>query len=211
MGHDTPIRATVLVVEDDSSSGSFVTGVLERGGYRPVWVASAERASERLARIDFDILLTTIQLPGRSALDLLEEQHRARPEMAMAIMTSGSDREIERRAFALGADEFFEKPLEPSCFLDRMDALAERQRRTGRRPIDVAGFRREPPAGRYPRWSSATSPDADADSRWRLGHDGLAAEGFALWASVAPAVSRVASDAGPVFTPATEAASTTGH
>jgi DNA-binding response OmpR family regulator len=122
---------SVLVVEDDESSAVFVTRVLERAGFRPSWATDAEEAAVMMNGASYDLLLTDFRLPGRSGLELVQETRSAQPEMGIAVMTSYNERGLERRARALGADDFFEKPLTPATLVARLVELSDRMERSG--------------------------------------------------------------------------------
>ncbi len=49
---------------------------------------SAEEALELLAESTVDVLLTDIELPGESGLDLAEKAHIALPEMKIVMLTT---------------------------------------------------------------------------------------------------------------------------
>ncbi len=123
----------VLVVEDDESTALFVTTVLARHGFDAAWVSDAEQASARLDAEPFDVLLADYRLPGRSGMDLARETRLARPGIAIAVMTSFAESDIELAARSNGADDFFEKPLHSSNLVSRIGDLVTRSRASGAR------------------------------------------------------------------------------
>jgi len=73
-------------------------------------VASVERALERLEESPFDAVLTDLNMPVRSGLDLLLEL-RTRPfAPPVVVMTGSGDDVLIARARELGAQRILRKP-----------------------------------------------------------------------------------------------------
>ena len=82
-------QVTVLVVEDDADTALFVRTVLERRGGMAVVVAhEAMAALAEATRRPPDVVLTDIQLPGMSGLELLGELRRLAPGVPVVVMTA---------------------------------------------------------------------------------------------------------------------------
>jgi CheY-like chemotaxis protein len=118
----------VLVVEDDESTALFVTRVLARNGLDASWVTDAEQASRRLESEFFDVLLADFRLPGRDGIELARDTRQSQPSMGIAVMTSFAETSTEDAARSNGADDFFEKPLQSSNFVSRIQDLVARSR-----------------------------------------------------------------------------------
>ncbi|WP_170294852.1 response regulator [Roseospira navarrensis] len=124
--------ASVLVVEDDGDLRAVLARALHRAGHDVTEAADGAIALARLDQGDsFDLILTDLEMPGRSGLEVIaagKRAGRARPVIAM----SGKGRpigvglDIARRA---GADAVLAKPFR----LSAMRGLAERLL-AGRRP-----------------------------------------------------------------------------
>jgi DNA-binding response OmpR family regulator len=109
----TDRRTRVLVVEDDLACRILAALLLERAGYAPTAVATVERALERLEHEGTDIVLTDLQLPGESGLDLLLALRERRSATPAIVMTGSDDAELVSRAFELGATTVLRKPYSP--------------------------------------------------------------------------------------------------
>ena len=106
----TDFRPRVLVVDDDLAARILAALLLEQAGYAPTAVATVSRALERLDREGTDLVVTDLQLPGESGLDLLlalRERHSATP---VIVMTGSDDAELIKRVFDLGARTVLRKP-----------------------------------------------------------------------------------------------------
>src|SRR6478609_5032002 len=79
----------VLVVEDDADTAQYVRTVLERRGGMHVTVAHEPMSAlAEVAAHQFDVVLTDIQMPGMSGLELLGELRSRAPGTPVAVMTA---------------------------------------------------------------------------------------------------------------------------
>ncbi len=104
--------ARVLVVDDERAVATQVARRLEKDGAVCVTSHSGDEAHDRLAIGDFDVLVTDVQMPGRSGLELLDTAlHLAEPP-AVILMAADGDVAGSAGALARGADAFVRKPLD---------------------------------------------------------------------------------------------------
>ena len=123
-----PLR--VLVVDDSPTARLLITEALEAGARRrgrAIRITEATNAFEalrQLPRAVFDLVLTDVNMPTLSGLELIR-MIRARPEHRnLPVVAISTEREPDdaRRASEAGADGYVGKPFEPET-LDRL--LAE--------------------------------------------------------------------------------------
>jgi two-component system chemotaxis response regulator CheY len=127
-----PIK--VLVVDDSSTARLLITEALSASGKRRERALKISEAADgfealrQLPRGAFDLVLTDINMPTLSGLELIR-MIRARPEhRTLPIVAISTEREPDdaRRAREAGADGYLGKPFEPET-LDRLldDVLRE--------------------------------------------------------------------------------------
>ena len=134
----TDARTRVLVVEDDVDTAGFVRTVLERRGGMDVVVAGdAMTALAEVARQAPDVILTDIQMPGMSGLELLGELRSRAPGVPVAVMTAFASVDYAVEALRRDADEFFVKPVAAATLLERVAALVA----AGKARREAAGTR----------------------------------------------------------------------
>jgi DNA-binding response OmpR family regulator len=105
--------ATILVVEDDPTTRTFLADNLTADGYE-LLVADTARDGLRLLETKFpDLALVDVGLPDASGLDLLRRVRAAdglvsRVDPATPfVLVSGRDGELDRlRGFDRGADDY---------------------------------------------------------------------------------------------------------
>ncbi len=123
----TPYRA--LVVEDDLDVAEFVKLVLIKRAGMIVDVANdAEMAFGLLQQHEFDAMITDIEMPGASGLDLVARVRQLHPQLPIVVMTAHASVDYAVTALRHAADEFLSKPIASAYLVNRMTALAERGR-----------------------------------------------------------------------------------
>lgn len=116
---------TILIVEDDALLRDVAAETLRQEGYRTVEAADATEALVALdSHADIRLLVTDINMPGISGLDLVGMAGRRRPELKI-VVTSGRH--------ALGSDMlpdavvFLAKPYSASRFIGVVRSMLAEQ------------------------------------------------------------------------------------
>jgi DNA-binding response OmpR family regulator len=130
--------ATILVVEDDDATRTFLADNLTADGFE-LLVADCASDGIRLLETKFpDLALIDVGLPDGSGLDLVRRvrdadglSSRVDPRTPL-LLVSGRDSELDRiRGFERGADDYVCKPFSYPELRSRVAALL---RRAGQRP-----------------------------------------------------------------------------
>lgn len=130
----------VLVVDDDPDVALLVKTVLERRAGCIVETAEDGRSAiERIAALRPDVVVTDIEMPGLSGLELLAELRRTSPNVPVIVMTAHVSVEYAVSALRAQADEFLTKPLDNAKLVEAVTRLAAegRRRREEARPQEV--------------------------------------------------------------------------
>ena len=129
-------RFHVLVVEDDSDVAEYLRLVLvKKAGMQVAVAADLQAAADILRHLEFDVLLTDIELPGSSGLELATLARELVPSMSIAVMTAHTSTEHAVTARRCGADEFLVKPIRGTTLISTITGLA----RQGRERRSVPG------------------------------------------------------------------------
>ena len=72
------------------------------------------------------LILSDINMPGMSGLELLPKAKAARPDVPIVMITAYGDAETKRKALAGGAQGFFTKPLDFALLRSEIDTRIER-------------------------------------------------------------------------------------
>jgi len=138
----SPEPATILLVEDDDATRTFLADNLTADGYE-LLVARTAAEGLLLAEDRYpDLAIVDVGLPDASGLDLLERVRRAdgvasRVDRDLPVLVlSGRASELDRvRGFDRGADDYVAKPFGYAELRARIGALLRRseiRRRGGR-------------------------------------------------------------------------------
>ncbi|HTL12434.1 MAG TPA: response regulator, partial [Bdellovibrionota bacterium] len=101
----------VLVVDDEESIRTSLTGALSDEGYRVVTAASGELALERMRAERPDLVVLDIWMPGIDGLETLNRIRREWPDQTVIMMSGHGNIETAVKTTKLGAYDFVEKPL----------------------------------------------------------------------------------------------------
>jgi DNA-binding NtrC family response regulator len=115
----------VLIVEDNPSMLRTLTLFLERAGYDVVAVAEFQRALQLIEDELFDKLVTDLDLPGGTGLELVLTASSLRPNMRSVLMTGYSCSAIRKQAGELSLVEYMEKPFDPDELVAVLDVPDE--------------------------------------------------------------------------------------
>jgi len=107
-------RGRILLVDDEADLGEALTRVLcGKGGFDVVHELSSETALRHLQTGSWDPLITDIELPGMSGLDLLEHARQVAPGLPVAVLTGHPTVDYAVSALRNSAAEFLQKPIAP--------------------------------------------------------------------------------------------------
>ncbi|HSD81169.1 MAG TPA: response regulator transcription factor [Solirubrobacteraceae bacterium] len=148
--------ATILLVEDDDATRTFLADNLTADGY-DMLVADCARDGARLLETKFpDLLVLDIGLPDASGLDLLRRVREADgvasridPRTPVLVL-SGRAGELDRvRGFDRGCDDYVAKPFSYPELRGRVGALLRRaNQRRGLGRLRIGELQIDPPARR---------------------------------------------------------------
>ena len=105
------MKAKILVVEDDTRLRNLLVEALTQEGHHLTSAASAEDAVNILKDEAFDVLLTDVNLPQKSGLELLPICLQLHPFTYVIVMTGYASIDMAVEAMKLGAADFLRKPL----------------------------------------------------------------------------------------------------
>ncbi|MEO6532570.1 MAG: response regulator [Pseudolysinimonas sp.] len=126
----------VLVVDDDDDVALYTRTVLERRAGCTVLSISDPRLARSVVN-DFepDVVVTDIEMPGMTGLELMALLRTDRPELPVIVMTAHVSVDYAVRALRNQADEFLTKPVasaELVAVVRRLGAEGRAKREAGR-------------------------------------------------------------------------------
>ena len=105
------MKIKILVVDDELSMREFLSILLEREGYDVTVAASAAEALRMMESALFDLVLSDVNMPGLSGIELLARIKEKSPETSVLMLTAFSAAEQAVEAMKLGAYDYIGKPF----------------------------------------------------------------------------------------------------
>ncbi len=120
----TSPRLRILLVEDDAIFAAVTAEVMrERALVR--WTPTAEAALAAAGEKEWDLIITDIELPGMSGLELVMKIKASQPHVATLILTGHRSFDNAVEAIRVGADDFLTKPVDRATLIDKINELAQ--------------------------------------------------------------------------------------
>src|SRR3989304_9178255 len=105
------MKANILIVDDEESIRTSLSGVLKDEGYRISTVVNGEDAIDKVKSDSFDVMLLDIWLPGMDGMEALKQIKVLKPELPVIMISGHGNIETAVKCTKLGAYDFIEKPL----------------------------------------------------------------------------------------------------
>jgi len=120
--------ATILVVEDDPIIRQTVEYALKRAGFTVYAVADGGAALETAGRVQPDLVLLDLMLPGMDGYEIAERMRVDDKETAIVMVTALDTERDKVRGLDAGADDYITKPFSMEELLARVRANLRRVR-----------------------------------------------------------------------------------
>ena len=115
-------KGRLVLAEDDAAMRDLLARGLERRGFTVKACATVSDARALLSDVEPDVVLTDLNLPGASGLDLARAVDEVLPGVPVVVLTAFGSLESAVGAIRAGAYDFVTKPIE----LDALELVLER-------------------------------------------------------------------------------------
>ncbi len=127
MSESEPIKASILIVDDEQDHAQVMCEALQRQGHRCDVTYNLAEATERMGRKKFDVVVTDLMMEGKKeGLDVLQLTKQFTPSPPVVLVTAHADIPTCKQALAEGAYDYIEKPLDLDYFRAQVNRAAER-------------------------------------------------------------------------------------
>lgn len=116
----------IAIIDDEPTNVKVVSRLLQMDGYSKfVTTCDAREAMDLIWREAPDIVLLDLMMPHVSGLEILRtlRRHEATKMTPVVILTASTDREMRIDALRRGANDFLNKPIDPSELAPRVGNL----------------------------------------------------------------------------------------
>ncbi len=104
-------RARILCVDDERSMREFLEILLRKEGYEVATAGDVDGALLALESDDYDLVISDIQMPGKSGLDLLKAIRDSNADALVVMITAFATTETAISAMKEGAYDYVTKPF----------------------------------------------------------------------------------------------------
>ena len=123
------MKVLILIVDDEPDVEELFRQQFRRdlraGRFVMEFAMSAPEALDKVDAVNdlsLILILSDINMPGMSGLDMLPKVRAARPDVPVIMITAYGDADTRRRALDLGAAGLFTKPIDFAALRSEIDA-----------------------------------------------------------------------------------------
>ena len=125
MNEQGETRRAVHVVDDDASVRDALRVLLETEGYAVRVFPDGEAFLQDAPLLPVGCVVMDVRMPGLDGVEVQEQLRRARPDLAVVLITGDGDVPLAVKALKRGAVDFLEKPFEPDALLASVRAALD--------------------------------------------------------------------------------------
>lgn len=103
----------ILIVEDDITFGKMIANFLKRQHFEVEITSNGEEAKVQIESQSYHLLITDLQLPDISGLELLDFSRKHSPQTQTILMTGYAEVSTAVEAIKKGALDYISKPFRP--------------------------------------------------------------------------------------------------
>ena len=118
-------KAHILVVDDDDGIRNLVKKFLNNNNYLVTTASNALEAENKLAVIQFDLIVLDIMMPGKTGLEFIND-NKFNLKTPIILLTAKGDISDRIEGLEVGADDYLAKPFEPKELELRINSILKR-------------------------------------------------------------------------------------
>ncbi len=124
--HQPAVR--VLAVDDEAAACKLLSLILGPPAFHCTTACNGEEALAILHVERFDAVVSDLNMPGISGMELLTQVRRHYPHMAFLVTTGVDDIDVGVQAMRCGADDYLVKPLRENAVLASLESALHNRR-----------------------------------------------------------------------------------
>lgn len=105
------MKPRILVVDDEESIREFLEIMLKKEGYEVTCAEDGIKAKDILSKRAFDMVISDLQMPNMTGIELLKYVREVYPEMVFMLITAFGTTESAVEAMKMGAYDYLTKPF----------------------------------------------------------------------------------------------------
>lgn len=104
--------ARILVIDDNAAVVNLLAASLSAEGHTVVSALTSDEGLELVTRIQPDLVLLDVVLPGMNGIEVLKRVRAINPKTRVIMLTGNVDPSDVRKALELGALAYVDKPFD---------------------------------------------------------------------------------------------------
>ena len=128
---------SILIVEDDHSTGILLGAVCEKAGYKVLLARNGIDALEIMSSKHIDLAVVDVMMPGMDGYEFTRILRSGGEEMPVIMVTAKQTIHDKKEGFMAGADDYMVKPIEEEELVLRISALLRRAKIASEKKIIV--------------------------------------------------------------------------
>lgn len=105
------MKSRILVVDDEESIREFLEIMLKKENYEVTTAEDGQRAKDILAKKSFDMVISDLQMPNVTGIELLKHVKESYPDVVFMLITAFGTTESAVDAMKMGAYDYVTKPF----------------------------------------------------------------------------------------------------
>ena len=105
------MKTKILVVDDEASIREFLEIMLKKEGYDVTCAEDGQQAVEILKKKSFDMVISDLQMPRMTGVELLHHVNLNYPELTFMVITAFGTTESAVEVMKKGAYDYLTKPF----------------------------------------------------------------------------------------------------
>lgn len=105
------MKSRILVVDDEESIREFLEIMLRKEGYEVTSAEDGSAALEIIKKKSFDLIISDLQMPNMTGMELLEKVKSSSPDVVFMMITAFGTTETAVEAMKMGAYDYITKPF----------------------------------------------------------------------------------------------------
>ncbi len=122
------IKATILVIDDESIVQDSCKRILVPAGYRLESASTGQEGLGKLGESSYDLVITDLKMPGISGMDALKKIKHDNPDIGIIMITGYATTETAVEAMKLGAFDYLPKPFTPDELMATVSNALEKKK-----------------------------------------------------------------------------------
>ena len=128
---------SIMVVEDDYSTGKLMEAVLTQNGYDVILARDGIEALEKMDNHHVDLIILDLMLPRMDGYDLTRTLRESNNNIPILMVTAKEAPEDKKKGFIAGTDDYMVKPVDEEEMILRIGVLLRRAQIVNERKLVI--------------------------------------------------------------------------